>query len=62
MVYKIINGLEQEPFEGVIIPWVRHYVVVKSSFKQTNEKLESKRAYGIVIWSYTKNANAASII
>ena len=48
MVYKIINGLEQEPFEGVLIPWEKYYyVVVKSSFKQTHKKLESKRAYGI---------------
>ena len=24
MVYKIINGLEQEPVEGVLIPWVTY--------------------------------------
>ena len=24
VVYKIINGLEQEPVEGILIPWVTY--------------------------------------
>ena len=24
VVYKIINGLEQEPIKGIIIPWVTY--------------------------------------